>query len=299
MAAVFSAAAHAPITSVLILFELTGDYRIILPLMLTVVIATVISQRLLRGESIYTLKLSRRNIRLSRGRDRDILQGVQVMEVMTTEVPKINTNATLREIARFFSSSHYRSQFVVDDQDRLLGIVTISDLERARESGVALDAEVLSIMTAWPDLLVAYPDESVGIVLARMGTQGIGQLPVVSRNDNRLIRGLISRIGITKAYTLALSRRTEIGLKTEDMERQFKDEARFTQIVLRPNDFIVGKRLIDISDRLPKDCIFVSIQRNGRTVIPHGDTVFREGDKLRAFLNINELETLHDVVRDG
>jgi CIC family chloride channel protein len=68
MAAVFAASAHAPITAILILFELTGDYRIILPLMLTVVVATVLAQRLLHGESIYTLKLTRKGVRLQHGR---------------------------------------------------------------------------------------------------------------------------------------------------------------------------------------------------------------------------------------
>ena len=83
MAAVFAASAHAPIPAVIILFELTGDYRIILPLMLTVVISTLVSELILRGESIYTLKLSRRGVHLKRGRDVDILQGVTVGEAMT------------------------------------------------------------------------------------------------------------------------------------------------------------------------------------------------------------------------
>ena len=74
MASVFAASAHAPITAILILFELTGDYRIILALMLSVVIATLVAQKLLGGESIYTLKLSRRGVRLQAGRDVDIMQ---------------------------------------------------------------------------------------------------------------------------------------------------------------------------------------------------------------------------------
>ena len=70
MAAVFAASAQAPITAILILFELTGDYRIILPLMLTVVVATLLARRMLKGESIYTLKLTRRGVRLEQGRVR-------------------------------------------------------------------------------------------------------------------------------------------------------------------------------------------------------------------------------------
>ena len=67
MGAVFAASAHAPITAILILFELTGDYRIILPLMLTVVVATLLAQKMLGGESIYTLKLTRRGIARGHG----------------------------------------------------------------------------------------------------------------------------------------------------------------------------------------------------------------------------------------
>jgi len=80
MAAVFSAAARAPISGVIILFEMTGDYRIILPLMLSTGIATLLGGYL-EKESIYTMKLSRRGIHLRHGRDVDIMQGVQVSEV--------------------------------------------------------------------------------------------------------------------------------------------------------------------------------------------------------------------------
>jgi CIC family chloride channel protein len=65
MAAVFAAAGRAPITAVLIVFELTGDYSIILPLMLAVVVATGLS-RLLSEDTIYTLKLRRRGIDIDR-----------------------------------------------------------------------------------------------------------------------------------------------------------------------------------------------------------------------------------------
>jgi len=82
MGSLFAASVHAPITAVLILFELTGDYHIILPLMLSIVVSTMLFQYLLGGESIYTLKLTRRGIRLQRGRDIDVLQGVTVEEIM-------------------------------------------------------------------------------------------------------------------------------------------------------------------------------------------------------------------------
>ncbi|MCB0231187.1 MAG: chloride channel protein, partial [Anaerolineae bacterium] len=71
MAAVFAGSTHASVTAVVMIFELTGDYRMILPVMLAVVISTLLSRYVLRGESIYTLKLSRRGIRIAKGRDVD------------------------------------------------------------------------------------------------------------------------------------------------------------------------------------------------------------------------------------
>jgi len=95
MGAVFAAAAYAPITTVIILFELTGDWRIILPLMLTIVVATLLSQKLLRGESIYRMTLSRRGVGLKFGRDVDLLRGVLVGEVMTYEVESVSHDLTM------------------------------------------------------------------------------------------------------------------------------------------------------------------------------------------------------------
>ncbi|MFQ5923994.1 MAG: chloride channel protein, partial [Anaerolineales bacterium] len=296
MAAVFAAASHAPITAVLILFELTGDYRIILPLMLTVVAATLISQKMLRGESIYTLKLTRRNIRLTRGRDLDILHSVQVGEVMTREYKSIREDATIEEVSEGFANSRSRSQLILDDEGNLAGLVTLSDLERAIELDGPQTTTARSVASTWPNLLVTYSDESVGEALARMGTRGIGRLPVVSRKDERKVRGLISRIGITKAYALALSRRAELELRTEELEQQYQGDAQFVEIVLKPSDLIVGKQLREIAAELPNDSILVSVIRDDRTIIPHGDTVFEAGDRLKAYMRSGELEAFFDAI---
>ena len=81
MAALLAGAVHAPLTAILLLFEMTHDYRIILPLMFSVVISLLIAQRLQR-DSVYTLGLARKGIRLERGRDVDVLETVTVAEVM-------------------------------------------------------------------------------------------------------------------------------------------------------------------------------------------------------------------------
>jgi len=101
MGAVFAGSTHASMTAVLIIFEMTGDYQIILPLMLAVVTATLISGALLNRETIYTMKLSRRGVRLQRGRSLDVLESVQVEEVMS-EASTVFPETPLEGLDEFF-----------------------------------------------------------------------------------------------------------------------------------------------------------------------------------------------------
>ncbi|HSR35497.1 MAG TPA: chloride channel protein, partial [Anaerolineae bacterium] len=115
MAAVFAGASRAPITSVIILFEMTDDYRLILPLMLATVVSTILAESLSK-DSIYTLKLTRRGIRLERGRDIDVMQGVLVGEAMTTEVDSVSADLSLDQLDLLFAETHHHGFPVVDEK---------------------------------------------------------------------------------------------------------------------------------------------------------------------------------------
>lgn len=292
MAAVFAASAHAPITAVLILFELTGDYRIILPLMLTVVVATVLAQRLLKGESVYTLKLTRRGVRLQRGRDVDILQGVTVGEVMSPHTDTVPTSMTVAELADVFSRTHHHGLLVIDEQGKLWGIVTITDLDGNIRSEGSRDITVADIGTPWPHLKVAYPDESLGDALARMAPRGLGRMPVVSREDPYELLGLIRRQDIITAYDLALTRRANIDHQTRQAQSQTKEAMEFVEVHLSTGDPVIGKTVAEISAALPKESVLVSIGRDKRVIIPHGNTLFEAGDRVTAFIRHQDAQTL-------
>jgi CIC family chloride channel protein len=292
MAAVFAASAHAPITAVIILFELTGDYRIMLPLMLTVVVSTLLAQIMLRGESIYTLKLTRRGIRLERGRDLDILQGVTVGEVMTHDVETVSMNTSLADLAEIFVRSHHHGLMVLNGDGKLWGIVTLTDLERSVEEKQPESTTVAEIATKWPHLQVAYPDETMGDALARMGSRGLGRLPVVSREDPYQLQGLLWREGISQAYTLALTRREEIQQRAKRLKKDYEQGAEFVEFPLDASCDAVGQSLEAFSAVIRRNCVLVSIQRDGRVIIPHGDTVFQAGDIVTAFVHNQDAEAL-------
>jgi CIC family chloride channel protein len=102
MAAVLAGTVHAPLTAILLLFEMTNDYRIILPLMFAVIISLLVSERLQR-ESVYTLSLVRKGIRLERGRNIEVLDGLKVEEVMSKKYPILHTTDTLQQVMDLFT----------------------------------------------------------------------------------------------------------------------------------------------------------------------------------------------------
>jgi CIC family chloride channel protein len=297
MAAVFAASAHAPITAVLILFELTGDYRIILPLMLTVVIATLLSQRLMKGESIYTLKLTRRGVRLQRGRDVDVLQSVKVREVMTHNADSVPVDMNIADLTDVFTRTRHHGLLVLDHDNKLWGIVTVRDLDRTWAEGKPRTTTVADIGTTWPYLKVAFPDETMGEALGRMGVRGFGRMPVVSGEDPFHVLGLIRREDIIKAYDIAITRRTEMQHLMREEGLHSEEGTEFIEIVLGADDMAVGKTLQEVAGNIPTECVLVSIRRNGRVLIPRGDTVFQAGDHIVAFTRSQDAEQVHHCIR--
>lgn len=299
MAAVFAASAHAPITAIIILGELTDDQRIVLPLMLAVIVATLVSRRLMHGQSIYTLKLTRRGVNIERGRDVDIMQGVLVKEVMASNAEVVPVGMTIAELSDVFNFSHSHGFPILDEQERLWGIVTVSDLDRARARELPPDTSLAAIATRRENLHIAYPDETIGDVLMRLGLRGLGRMPVVSRQNPQHLLGMVRRVDIISAYNLAVTRRSQIKDQTEYIRTFSSDGTQFVEFTVSRDSFAVGRRVQDIAGILPDKCILVSISRRGHVLIPHGDTTFEPGDKVTAFVSSGESRAFAESMSRG
>ncbi len=291
MAAVFAAAARAPITAIIILFEMTGDYRIILPLMLSTVIATLLAQRLER-ESIYTLKLTRRGIRLSHGRDIDVMQGITVAEVMTTDPDTVPADMTISDLAEAFARTHHHGFPVLDAQGELYGVVTLQDLERAATNPLASELRVRDICTR--EVVVAYPDEPVWAALRRMGVRDIGRLPVVDRGNPKRLLGVIRRSDIIRAYNIAIARRVELQHRMDRLRLGRVTGTEFVEAEVTPGSPAAGRQIRELS--LPHECLIVSIRRGPGLVIPHGDTVLQPGDRVLSLVDVECAEDFKAVI---
>lgn len=187
MGAVFAGAARAPITAVVILFELTGEYSIILPLMLAIVLATLVGKVLSR-DTVYTLKLRRRGVDLHAPVSGARLGGQRVATVMEQIPPPLPSTTPLAEAARLLSHSEHGVLPVVDAQGRYLGTITAQDVAEALAEEPGAEPEPparVGDLARWPAPVTA------GMTLAAalhtlVAASGTG-LPVLDENRTRLV----------------------------------------------------------------------------------------------------------------
>lgn len=275
MAAVLAGAVHAPLTAILLLFEMTNDYRIILPLMFAVVVSLAISQRLHR-DSVYTLGLARKGIRLDRGRDVEVLESITVGEVMQTEPATLRESDSLEAAADTLLRTRHHGLPVVNHIGELAGILTVQDIERSQTEGETAGRTVGAICTR--ELLTAYPDETIGAALRRMGARDVGRLPVVARDAPRRLLGVLRRTDMVRAYDAALTRRAAIRHRAHQVRLGAFGGVSVEEVMIEAGAPCAGRQVMEVE--WPRDCVLATLRRGRQVLIPRGGTVLRAGDVL-------------------
>jgi CIC family chloride channel protein len=205
MGATFGGAAHAPITAILILFEMTGDYRIILPLMTAVVISTLVSH-VISPETIYTIKLRRRGVDILAARRPDPLAQVRVADVMARDPIRLQSTLPFRAVLDYLRRHPFTSFPVVDGDSRLVGILGYSELREALTADSPPEARTAGDLMRSPPP-VSYPDETLTDVTEKFAASGVGRLPVVARDDRAALLGVVSHSDVLAAYQRAVPKR--------------------------------------------------------------------------------------------
>lgn len=195
MGAVFAGSARAPITAVIIVFELTGEYTIILPLMLAIVVATAVS-RLLSDDTIYTLKLRRRGIQVNRPRVPSVMRTVAVSTAMSAMPEAVPATMALDALVAHLTAGNDDTVPVLDDAGALVGILSLADLEQH-----ALSAERDGVTAA--DLTHDAPVlRSTDTLEAASRALAVGEdagLPVLDA-DGRHVAGWVTHRDVLRAY---------------------------------------------------------------------------------------------------
>lgn len=196
MGAVFAGTARAPLTAMLILFELTMDYNLMLPLMLACVISNVVSSSL-HSESLFTEGLRRRGFTIRKGHEVDVMESMLVRDAMKQHVQTVFVDKNVDTLITLMQSSRHAGFPVLDQKSKLCGIVTLEDVREKVKYG-ELNKKIGDIASR--DVIVAYPDESLTMILERLAMHDIGRLLVVSRFDDTELLGMITRSDIVNSY---------------------------------------------------------------------------------------------------
>jgi CIC family chloride channel protein len=214
MASLFGSSARAPITCIVIIMEMTNDYFLILPLMVAVSSAYLVSA-VLEPESIYTMKLARRGVHVQRGTHVGALKAVKVGSVMTKDPTILHPTMTTSEVFEVINRTHHTKFPVVDDFGNVIGILIAEDLfHEPKEDGT--EYQVRELMN--PKFLHLSPSCTMDSALQEMIKRDEGHAVIVSESEPNKMLGYITKADVLKAYEIAIINLQKAGADVEAID---------------------------------------------------------------------------------
>jgi len=207
MGAVVAGTTHGVLSAILIVYEMTSNYYVILPIMAASGVSSLVAM-LIDPESIYHKKLSRRGETVARGHDMHRMEHIMVRDVMIRHFPAVKHTDNVTEIVRAAQANpHIESLPVMNDEDRLIGIIRPEDLHRVLDSDVPpqlVNAQDIALATP----LSVAPSDNLLEALRDFGTRDIETLPVESgRGPAKRLVGLLMRSDVMRRYRQEMLRR--------------------------------------------------------------------------------------------
>jgi CIC family chloride channel protein len=279
MGAVVAATTHAPLTAILIVFELTDRHTIILPLMLACILSHFIATRLSR-ESIYTLKLVRRGSRFAAGKEVEIMTGTHVSSLTHPSGRTLHPSTPLPEIVERVLSGGHTQQYVTDPEGRLLGVVTMEDV-----AAIIRDEDSLRQLLVAQDMMHApegtvTPEETLDRCILLFSRHHVEELPVVDA-QRRLVGWICQSdaIGLyNREAVVRFVEDTKSGASSEELVHlpsgDVKDE-------IPVGGGLIGKTLRELNLRAQFGVnVYAVRHRKGDTSFPDPAVPLSRGDTL-------------------
>jgi CIC family chloride channel protein len=199
MAGLVAGSTHAPLTAIMIVFEMTSDYALILPLMLCGALAYITARRL-HPESIYSEWLARRGESIHLGRDTAVLERLRVRDACNENPDVIGEGAAVSQILQAIGASRQIEFPVLDDDLQLVGMITYDDLRTVLTQADRYAPVVLAGDLASPHFERVTPEDTLSTALQRLAVRGSHYIPVVDGQEPNRLVGVIGRQEILAAY---------------------------------------------------------------------------------------------------
>ena len=292
MASVFAAAARAPITSILIVFELTGSYSMILPIMVAVVTATSIAQ-MMHKDSIYLGKLKRKGMDVKSFEEARVLEGLKVSDAMTQDFKIVGPDTRAQELISLMSQDMNKSVFVVNKKNALSGIIKAEEINRV-------------LMLEDKDFLIAddiavdfkefsFPDEPLNEAAKLMAEDHLTEIPVVDSLNTSKVIGVLKSENIFRVYAQHVSKREEI-VNHQTHNEAMPSDMRTIVFTVTPRSLVVGKPIKELN--LPNGVHFNLIKRRNRFSVPHGNMLMMLKDQVTVMVMPQQQEALRMWLRE-
>jgi H+/Cl- antiporter ClcA/CBS domain-containing protein len=208
LAAVLAGSAKAPLTAILLLFELTGNYQVILPVMIAVGICIWVLEQVKAQQSVRGLNLQQMGIDVEKPHAYETLQQVPVSAIMDCSYLALPAHTPLWEAGWQMVQKKCPAALVVNAREEMVGILTLGDVRRhlqeinlLGEEGAVLDSQIERLCTT--DILSIHDSQSVAEAWQYMGNRGIYLLPVVDPHQPHRAIGVVERHLISLAVDLA------------------------------------------------------------------------------------------------
>ncbi len=309
MSAMVAGTTHAPITAFLVIFEMTNDYKLILPLMLCSILASFIASIIMK-DSIYTMKLSRRGVDLSRGMEVSIMQITRVREVMDQHMVVLKEGDGFNELLQKVIHSQSTTYYVVNENHKFQGTFNVHDVKEVLSEKSLAGLVVAKDLVSLSSSIAIEMDANLVQCLRKFDLYEIDELPVVEDvTANRLV-GKIGRSDIIHFYNREILRQGSLGLKF--IQSRLPD-ARETQSyvtlpenyeinVVSVNEAMQGNTLRDLDIRNNYGVTVVAINRQGdrgvrNVIIPDPGERLTRKDLLVLLGKKDDLKMLKEAFR--
>jgi CIC family chloride channel protein len=300
MGAVVAATTHAPISAIIIIFELTQTIDIIPALMVACVVSTLVCQ-LLSRDSIYTSKLRRQGIDLFEQQDPNVLKGIFVRDVIDSAPEVIPASANFQTILDLVVQSDHSQFMVVDKNDNLLGAISLTEVRR-----LIYERETLQHLVVAGDLVdrnrpTVTEEEDLSVVMQLFSGTDVDEFAVVASDDPARLVGTVKDRDVIDAHSRESMRRDLVGGLSSQLGAVEKghtvdlgDGYAIREIMVP--DHYLNQTLRDLSLR-ERTGVQVLLLRRARKLssrskavqVAGADDVLREGDTL---VVAGELEAL-------
>jgi CIC family chloride channel protein len=307
MSAMVAGTTHAPLTAFLVIFEMTGHYKLILPLMLCSILASFIAS-VIKKDSIYTLKLTRRGVDLSQGMEVSIMQTTNVRDVMNRDMVVLDESMAFNDLLQKVINSNQPYFYVKDAEGNYQGSFNVHDVKEVlnEESlvGVVVAKDLVPISLS-PSIEI---DATLAQCMRKLSLYEMEELPVIDNEHSNKLIGRIGRRDIINIYNREILRQGSLGLKFIQGKlpgkfptQNFVDLPDGCEINLIPvTSSMQGQSLQGLDIRHTYQVTVVAINRSGErgereVLIPAPEEILQKGDMLVVIGNGDALNHLKDA----